>query len=290
MSKEREDLANIGEVNAGAGTRLEMSIEPQLKLPMNASLFDKCRAYLSAQDFPSRTEEYAPRPVVTISRETGAGAITIGARVVERLEAYFNDHQHPWAVFDENLVTKALEDHGHRKAIARYMPEDHVPAVENLVEEMLGAHPAASLLFQHMNLTIRTLAAMGNVVLVGRGANFVTAQLKNVLNVRLVSPLEQRIQHIAQYFHMDHEAALKFVHEADRGRARYVRKHFHHDVNDPLHYHLTINTGRIGFEAAAEMIEHAVRRMVAGQAVKSRRTTPGSRSNVRQERLEIEEV
>jgi len=258
---------------------------------MNANLLDKCRAYLSAQDFVStRTEESLQRPVVTISRETGAGAITIGAKVIDRLETNFGEPMHPWAVFDENLVTKALADHGHRKAIAQYMPEDYVPAVERLVEEVLGAHPATSLLLHHMNLTILTLAAMGNVVLVGRGANFVTAQLKNVLHVRLISPLEQRIQHAEQYFNMDHESACQFVRETDRGRARYVRKHFHQDVNDPRHYHVTINTGRMGFEAAAEMIEHAVRRMMARQEVKHLRTAQNQWNNGRGTRPVAEEV
>jgi cytidylate kinase len=42
------------------------------------------------------------------------------------------------------------------------------------------------------------------------------------------------------------------------GRERYLRKYFKKDINDPLLYHLVINTDLISFEEVAWMITEAI--------------------------------
>jgi len=37
---------------------------------------------------------------------------------------------------------------------------------------------------------------------------------------------------------------LEFIQREDRGRKRYLRKHYQKDIDDPLPYHLVINTGK----------------------------------------------
>ena len=44
----------------------------------------------------------------------------------------------------------------------------------------------------------------------------------------------------------------------DRGRERYLKKYFNADINDPLLYHLIINTGLVGYDDAAKLIGDAV--------------------------------
>ncbi len=230
---------------------------------MNTNMFDKCRTFLQANDVVRAPQTRRHNLAVTISRETGAGAITVGRLVAERMQARSGGIAHPWAVFDKNLVETALEDHGHRKTIAQYLPEDVVSVVENFIEEALGAHPDADMLMRHVNQTILSLASMGNVVLIGRGANMVTENLPHVLHVRLIAPLDFRIRHIQDYFQMTQTGAEELIYALDRARARYVRRHFHCDVRDPAHYHLTINTGRVGFEETAGLIEEAMVRTIA---------------------------
>jgi len=40
-----------------------------------------------------------------------------------------------------------------------------------------------------------------------------------------------------------------------------MKSYFNTDINDPLHYHLVINTSRVGYESAARMIGEAVLRL-----------------------------
>ena len=69
-----------------------------------------------------------------------------------------------------------------------------------------------------------------------------------------------------KFYRMSKAAAEEFVKEKDAARARYVHKNFHAHLNDPLHYHLTINTGKVGFETAADAIVDCVKALKTGGA------------------------
>jgi cytidylate kinase len=142
--------------------------------------------------------------------------------------------------------------------LKRFMPEAVPSGVSDVVEEMFGLHPSTWTLVEHTADTMRRLARLGHVVLVGRGANAVTAGLPNVLHVRLVGPFAARCKHAAEFYKLSPEEAERFVRENDRTRAQYMRRYFHLDINDPLQYDLTINTGRVGFESATQMILEAL--------------------------------
>ena len=109
--------------------------------------------------------------------------------------------------------------------------------------------------------TILHLAQMGNVILVGRGANVVTRELDNVFHVRLVGSVAKRIERVQQVYELDRPAAIEFITRKDKGRRRYLKEHYHEDIDDPLLYHLIVNTDRIRSEDAARLIgDEVIRR------------------------------
>jgi cytidylate kinase len=159
-----------------------------------------------------------------------------------------------WAVFDANLAKQVLEDHKLPPNLERFMAEDARLPVEAIVEEVLGLHPSGWTLVQHTTQTILRLAGLGHTILVGRGANIITARLPNVMHVRLVAPLASRIRHSAEFYHLSEAEAARFVREQDQARRRYVRRYFNAEIDDPTLYDVTLNTGRLGFARAAEVI------------------------------------
>ena len=107
---------------------------------------------------------------------------------------------------------------------------------------------------QHTTKTILRLAGLGHAILVGRGANMITARLTNVFHVRLVAQLATRIRHAAGYYHLSEAEAAKLVREQDQARRRYLRRYFNAEIDDPTLYDVTLNTGRLGFADSAEAI------------------------------------
>lgn len=230
---------------------------------MNPLLINQCQSYLAAHAVPGYKEQTRGRKIaVTISREAGAGAISVGALLLEYLQGKkAGNPDSPWAVFDQALVKRVLKDHRLPEHFERYMEEDSTDKVNDLVEDVLGLHPPTTTLVRHTNQTILRLALAGNVILVGRGANLVTAHLKHVFHVRLVAPLEMRIRRIEEYYQLDRAGAVEFVRKADKARARYIRSNFKVDADDPLQFHLTINTGLVPYSETARIIADAMLNM-----------------------------
>ena len=226
---------------------------------MKKDLLDNFRRYMEAQYALKEKKPRPQLPAITISREAGAGAITIGHLVAKILDQRCpGDPACPWTVFERNLVEKMLQDHKLPAALERFMPEDAAFPLNDAVETLLGLHPSSWTLVEHTTHTIRRLAIIGNAILIGRGSNIISAHLPHVYNVCLVAALRERVRHVEEYYEVKPAKAAQMVHDLDKGRRRYVRQYFRTDIDDPLHYHLTINTARTGFEKVARVIANLV--------------------------------
>ncbi len=227
--------------------------------------FTRCLAYLNSQSptigAPVRLPT-PPRMAVAISRQTGTGAVRIAGSLVEYLQAHGPSDDRPWTVFDKNLIAKVLEDHQLPAHLARFLPEDKIAAINDMVDEILGVHPPSWLIVHQSIETILRLAELGNVILVGRGAAAITGRLPNVLRVWLVGSLARRVARVQQNKHLSREEALAFTRRSDRGRARYVKKYLHQNIADVLLYNLTINTDDFSEQEVAYLIGDAVLRRI----------------------------
>ncbi len=198
------------------------------------------------------------RPVVTVSRQTGAGGNTFGEALRTWLEENQPKGRGAWAVVDRELVDKILEDEALPERLAGWSPEDHLAGVSFVVEELLGLHRATWKPMQETTETILRVAEMGNVILVGRGANVILAHLPQAFHVRLVASVESRVANVAEARGLSKKAAKAWVEAEDKARQRFLRRYFQVDVADPLLYSLVVNTDRVPIEEAARVVGDAV--------------------------------
>jgi Cytidylate kinase-like family len=224
--------------------------------------FEKCCPFIESHFHPdSRVkhplESNVPRLVVTISRESGSGAHAVGEKLAEYLQGQTSKDVLPWMLFDRNLVERVLEEHNLPSRLSRFMPEDRVSNLTDLTQEMFGLHPPFWTLVELTAKTILHLAHQGNVILIGRGAHLVTRQLPHVFHVRLVGSLAKRIEYMQQKRSVGKKEALELVRNEDRGRNRYLKKYFNQEIDNPLLYHLVINTDLVAYEEAARIIGDA---------------------------------
>jgi len=219
---------------------------------------EKCRSIISSElrfdHHPTPPRKAGHRAVVTISRQSGCGADAVGGKLAAYLEAHTPDASCPWKLFDNNLVRNVLAEHKLPRRFARFMAEDRASELTDMVDEFLGTHPPSDLLVQHTAETILRLADRGNVILIGRGASVITRNLPYALHVRLVASLEKRVEHVRRVRDIRKDAALDLVLKEDRGRRRYLKKYFGADLDDPLLYHLVLNTDLISYEEASRTI------------------------------------
>jgi cytidylate kinase len=106
--------------------------------------------------------------------------------------------------------------------------------------------------------TILSLASIGSVIIIGRGANVITSRRDDVFHVRLVGSLQKRVQRLQELNQLNYRAALRLAEREDLARQRYLKQFFSTDIKDPLLYHLVVNTDRVSLDEAAQMILLAV--------------------------------
>jgi cytidylate kinase len=198
--------------------------------------------------------------LITISRQYGAGGSEVARRVAQALG---------WRVVDNELVEEVA-------ARAGLPPEDVAEREERLpgfaerlartlaasTPELFAAPAAGGTVpkLQEADLVritesvVEEVAAAGRVVLVGRAAPAVLAREANCLHVKLVAPRQYRIQAAAERLGVDLKKAAEITDETDARRERYLRQFYRRDWNDPVNYHMVLNTGVLGPEGATDLV------------------------------------
>ena len=222
---------------------------------MAVGSYQKCKQYIEShsqrEEPPAKRKVY---PCITITRETGAGVMSVCKELIKLLEAISEEDGIHWTYFDRKLIQKVLEDHNLPQQLREFMPEDKTNYVKSIVYEILGIHPSHLTLLYKTTETVVHLARMGKSIIVGRGSNITTAKFKNTFHVRLIAPIENRIQHVMEFTNLSRSDAYAYIKREDAARRRYLKSNYSGDVQDPHLYHLIINTGRFTYKEAAQVI------------------------------------
>lgn len=204
--------------------------------------------------------------VVTITRQFGSGGSSVAQRVAQALGWTVIDNEFVAAVAREaGLPVATVAAHDERapspmqrlvRALAAASPEEFVPSGQE------AAEPTEERIVRVTGRVIGEAAQQGRAVLVGRGAQAVLAQARpdEALHAYIVAPMEPRIAAVMERMSLDAKSAHQLIEKTDADRDRYVEKWHGRRRQDPTNYHLVLNTGFLGYDAAAEQIVVAVRR------------------------------
>lgn len=198
---------------------------------------------------------------VTISREYGSGGGEIAARVAGILG---------WRLFDHEAVVQVARELGISVTDAEAQDE-HVeslgmrllnglsliqPPMSNAMQ--LISLPNELVYHETMQKVVEAALTAGHVVIVGRGSQMQLRERRDILHVRVVAPLEQRIAYVMGRENLNREQALARIHYKDSGRARYLQAQYHQNPANPLLYDLVLNTAVLSLDDAAHLIHSAL--------------------------------
>ncbi len=223
--------------------------------------------YLASQCWLAQKEEPSGSRspgFITISRQAGAGGITIG----EKLGCYLNKElagKCPWTLFDKNLVNEVVKEHNLSEKILPFLKESSISEIEDILDDLFGLHPPQFTLVQRTTETILHLAKMGRVILVGRGAPVITRKIERGVHVRLVGSFQKRKDHLKEYFQFNDKEAGLFLKKEDKGRAQYLKKYFNQDIDNPLLYNVIVNTDTISYDHTVLLIGDMVIRNIKSE-------------------------
>ncbi len=204
-----------------------------------------------------RGESATPTPSLTrphgltlaVSREVGSRGGSIARRVAERLG---------WQLFDQEALDFLTRDTVAREELHADLPV----GAKEWAEFQLARLLARNIIAKEADAVdtvglMLALAARGETVIVGRGAGFVLPA-KTTLHIRVVAPFRDRIAYLGDLLRLSPEAAAAEVTGREDRRQEYL-SHFVTPTTEATAFDLVLNSGRLGVEASAALIEHLVR-------------------------------
>ena len=194
---------------------------------------------------PIEVENVTYGPCVLFSRECGSRGAEIAHLVGERLQ---------WQVFDSEIVEQIARRARVRTPLVESVDEhvrSHWRRSLHPFRERAGIKPETYL--YHLHEVMLTLGHHGDVVIVGRGAQFVLPAAC-ALRVRVVAPLSFRVARIVSARQWTMEAATEFVQKCESSRVDFIENVFHQDTTSPLNYDLVLNSGALNLGAAADIV------------------------------------
>jgi cytidylate kinase len=227
--------------------------------------YEKARVYIetrtkAVQDSQTARTEYRTGPCITISREAGAGSGIISEKLINDLQSLTKDENAKWSIFDKNIIEKILEDHNQPDSLFGYYTEEKKSKLVASINELFGLQPPTAIIVKQTTETILKIANMGYSIIVGRGASIITSKLHNVINIRLISTMEDRVARIREVYGWCIKDAQDFIKNEDLNRREYIQNTFHKRIDDPQYYHLIINSHLLKPEEASDTICNLVRK------------------------------
>lgn len=204
----------------------------------------------------SNSESIPKAFTVAVSREAGTYGAAIAREVADRLG---------WPVYDRELIQRIADDLGVRRTLLDSVDERLVSWVNECVSNFLSVPEVSeSTYFRKLVETLLALAAHGECVIVGRGAT-VALPRATTLRVRVVAPIEFRIEAVQREHAISVKAATKLVETKDRERNQFVARHFQIDATNPANYDLVLNAARFSTRECADLVIAALERLRAHQ-------------------------
>lgn len=173
--------------------------------------------------------------VLTLARELGAGDTGFAPTLAERLAL---------RVYDRDL----LEHEAQRLGV----PQAELEKIDEQPAGIFQRFRPGSLhqrYFETLGQLMRSLAEQGGVLLVGRGGSRFLREHASAFHVRLTATAAVRLRRVMEHRWLREGPARALIAETDERRTRFYRDYFGADWSDPLEYHLTVNTGRLGANA-----------------------------------------
>jgi cytidylate kinase len=202
-----------------------------------------------------KAQAEAQIPVITVSMEPGSGGSMIAQKIAERLEFDY---------FNRDIVEQIAKTSKIRGAVINSLEKERLSGVKDFISSLMEEqyiHPDTYL--KHLLVVISTIAQHGRAVIVGRGANFILPP-EDIFSVRVIAPMEMRVRNVALEYRVTSEEAKRRVIQRESRRKAFVRHSFNADLTNPIHYNMTINTGKMSIAASVEAVIAAVMATLVG--------------------------
>ncbi len=196
-------------------------------------------------------------PVVTISRQFGAGGRTLGEMIAKELDYQFLDDLIIQELAEKANVSTDFVKSMERTAGGKISKFISSMLSSNYIERHIGTDKGfhdEHIYVELLHEVIMNFAKKDNVVLLGRGGQYILQNFNGAYHILLVADWENRIKFMQQFYKISDGQAKKAVKRGETRRSGLYKKFGKEDYDQPYLYHIVLNLSRLSLEQALKEV------------------------------------
>ncbi len=194
--------------------------------------------------------------IITISRQYGSGGREIGEKLAKELDVPF---------YDNEIITRAAKESGFAEAAFQRAEQKATNSLLYSIAMGLNSYGNQEFGFSALSIddqiylaqseVVHKMADEGPCVIVGRCADYLLREKKNVVNVFIWAKLESRVKRAIEVYEMPAQKAAEQILKIDKRRANYYNYHANEKWGRADNYNLCIQSDFIGIDATVELLK-----------------------------------
>ena len=199
--------------------------------------------------------------VITVSRQFGAGGLTLSQNIAKKLDYTFIDNELIQLVAEKAQVSKDWVHSVEKEAggklhqfINRLMPKG---VVGRILDDQRG-YIDEDIYIDLLRQIIQQIAAEGNCIILGRGGQYILKDYPDTFHILLIAEREYRLRFIEAKYKLKRQVAEQVIATEDRRRINLYRKFDKSDYDLPGHYHLTLNMSKLSLDTATQLVSQLI--------------------------------
>ena len=193
--------------------------------------------------------------IITIARQFGSGGREIGEELAKALGV---------KCYDKELISLAAKESGTDPEVFNNVDEK---ATNSLLYSLsLGLYsfgsnyggeslPVNDKLYLLQHKIIKELACEGPCVIVGRCADYVLRDRKDIVRLYICADMDYRVERAVKLKGIKREKAAQVIHKTDKSRANYYNFYSDMKWGEPENYDLSINRTKLTTEQIVGVVQ-----------------------------------
>lgn len=193
--------------------------------------------------------------VITIGRGYGSGGRTIGKMLDDKLGINY---------YDKEIMRLASKESGINQQF--FAMADEKLKQTNIFKVSQNVYRGETFsdvdqisnteLYNYQARVLRELATRESFVIMGRCADFVLKDYKNVTKVFVHASIDKCVKNVSSMSSMTEEELKKFIMQTDYQRSQYYRFHTGREWSDARNYDICLNTDGMTLDNCVETINN----------------------------------
>lgn len=194
--------------------------------------------------------------IITISRQFGSNGREIARILAEYLDiSYYNKEILERIAVNMGVCADFFKDQNQDANGLFTIESKGLLGLRNITELSVNTQ-----IYDMASDFIQKISQREDAVIVGRCADYIFRDHRNVLNIYIYAPVDARYKNCVEVLKMKPEEATKMIYKVDKARTVYHKRYAKYALGDPDSKQIMIDSSMLGVRGTAEILAEIVQK------------------------------